>query len=97
MIDQGLYDLRREFEEFALWELRRSPPWAYPVVNLRKDLCQIERPEKSDERLRVAVNVAKLFGSCWTLPIAANLIALLPGTKEDVAIIQAFRANIFTG
>jgi hypothetical protein len=97
MIDQGLYDLRREFEEFALWERCRSPPWAYPVVDLRKDLCQIESPEISDERLRVAVDVAELFGPCWALPIAANLMALLPGPKEDVAIIQAFRANIFTG
>jgi hypothetical protein len=97
VIDQGLYALRRECEEFALWELRPKPPWAYPVVNLRKDLCQIEMPEISNEKLRVAVNIAELFGSCWTLPIAANLIALLPGPKEDVAIIQAFRANIFTG
>ncbi|KAH9204265.1 hypothetical protein DL95DRAFT_122063 [Leptodontidium sp. 2 PMI_412] len=96
MIDQGLYDLRREFEEFALWELRRTPPWAYPVVNLRKDLCQIESPEISNEKLRVAVNVAELFGSRWTLPIAANLIALLPSPEEDVAIIQAFRAKLFT-
>jgi hypothetical protein len=97
MIDQGLYNLRREFENFAHWELCRRPPWARPVVSLRKDLCQIESPEISNEKLRVAINVAELFGSYWTLPIAANLIALLPGPKEDVAIIQVFRANIFTG
>ncbi|KAK0513941.1 hypothetical protein JMJ35_003663 [Cladonia borealis] len=98
MIDQDLYELRREFKEFALWELRPRPPWAYPVVDLRKDLFQIESPEISNEKLRVAVKVAELFGSCWTLPIAANLIALLPGPKEDVAIIQAlFRVNVFTG
>jgi hypothetical protein len=97
MIDQGLYNLCREFENFAHWELRRSPPWAKPVVSLHKDLYQIESPEISNEKLQVAVNVAELFGSCWTLPIAANLIALLPGPKEDVAIIQVFRANLFTG
>jgi hypothetical protein len=97
IIDQGLYDLRREFEEFAHWEPFPTPPWAYPVVDLRKDLYQIECPEISKEKLRVAVNIAQLFGPRWTLPVAANLVALLPGPKEDVAIIQAFRANVFTG
>ena len=97
MIDEGLYDLRLEFEEFARWKLERKPPWAKPVVNLRKDLFYIESPEISNETLQVAVNVAKLFELHWTLPIAANLVALLPGPQEDVAIIKAFRANIFTG
>ncbi|KAL5330966.1 hypothetical protein ACEPPN_000493 [Leptodophora sp. 'Broadleaf-Isolate-01'] len=26
MIDRGLYDLRREFEEFSHWEIARKPP-----------------------------------------------------------------------
>ncbi len=96
MINQGLYNLRRELKEFAFWETCRRPPWVYPVINLRKDLCQTESSDKSNEKLRVAVDVAEIFGSCWTLPIAANLIALLPGPKEEVAIIQAFRANTFS-
>ena len=67
------------------------------MVNLRKDLFYIESPEISNEKLQVAVNIAKLFGSYWTLPIVANLIALLPRPQEDVAIIKAFRVNIFIG
>ncbi|KAL7940626.1 hypothetical protein V8C42DRAFT_356130 [Trichoderma barbatum] len=96
MIDQGLYDLRSEFEEFAHWELCQKPPWANTVVSIRKDLYQIECPEMSQEKLRGAVSIAQLFGPHWTLPVAANLVALLPRPKEDVAIIQAFRANLFT-
>jgi hypothetical protein len=97
MIDRGLYDLRREFEEFSNWELSKSAPWANLVVDLRKDLCQIVCPEINKEKLRVAVNIAQLFGSCWALPVAANLVALLPHSKEDIAIVKAFRANVFTG
>ena len=97
MIDQGLYDLRLEFEEFARWKLQPKPPWAKPVVDLRKDLFHIESPAISYEKLQIVVNIAKLFGPYRKLPIAANLVALLPGPQEDVAIIQAFRANIFTG
>ena len=96
MINQGLYNLRREFEDFALWESCWKPPWVYPVLNLREDLCQVESFDISEEKLKAAVDVAQLFGSCWTLPIAANLIALLPGPRDDVAIVQAFRANIFS-
>ena len=97
MIDHGLCRLRCEFEEFARWELCPKPPLAYPVIELREDLLQIGSPEISNEKLLVAVNIAQLFGPDWILPIAANLIALIPGSKEDVAIIQVFRANIFTG
>lgn len=62
IIDQGLYSLRCEFEEFACWELCPKPPWAYPVIKLREDLLQIESPEISNEKLLVAVNIARLFG-----------------------------------
>ncbi|KAF8857697.1 hypothetical protein BDZ45DRAFT_674587 [Acephala macrosclerotiorum] len=97
IIDRGLYDLRREFEEFSHWELSRTAPWANPVVDLRKDLCQIVCPEINEEKLQVAVNIAQLLESRWVLPVAANLVALLPHSKEDIAIIKAFRANVFTG
>jgi hypothetical protein len=97
MIDEGLYILRREFEEFSHWELSQKAPWANPVVDLRKDLYQIVCPEIDEEKLRVAVNIAQFFESRWALPVAANLVALLPHSKEDIAIIKAFRANVFTG
>jgi hypothetical protein len=97
IIYQGLYGLRREFEGFAQWKLCPKPLWAYPVVKLRKELYQIECPEISKEKLQIAVNIAQLFGPRWTLPVAANLIALLPGLKEDAAIRQVFRENVFKG
>ncbi|CZR58862.1 uncharacterized protein PAC_08754 [Phialocephala subalpina] len=97
IIDRGLYDLRREFKEFSYWELSPKAPWANTVVDLRKDLCQIVCPEIDEEKVRVAVNIAQLFESRWVLPVAANLVALLPHSKEDIAIIKAFRANLFTG
>ncbi|KAL3420692.1 hypothetical protein PVAG01_07137 [Phlyctema vagabunda] len=101
MIDEDLYDLRRKFEEFSLWERRPKPPWAQPVVDLRNDLYQVESPktgkEKSfKEKLQAAINIAHLFGPGWSFPVAINLTALLPLPKEDTAIIQAFRANRFT-
>ncbi|KAH6706220.1 hypothetical protein BKA61DRAFT_679393 [Leptodontidium sp. MPI-SDFR-AT-0119] len=95
MIDRGLYDPRREFEEFSHWEISRKPPWANPVVNLRKVLYQIECSRNSDEKLLIAANIALLFGPRWTLPVAASLGALLP-PPENIAIIRAFRAKLFT-
>ena len=97
MIDQGLCNLRYPFEDFAHWQLCQKPPWASEVVSLRKELFWIESPVISKESLQIAINIAKLFGSCWTLPVAASLIALLPGPKDDVAVKLAFRAKIFTG
>jgi len=96
MIDQGLCNLRHEFGEFAQWESSRNVPWAKPMVALRKDLYLIECPEITKENSLVAINIAKLFGPRWQLPVAANLIALLPHLTEDTAIIQAFSSNPFT-
>jgi hypothetical protein len=31
------------------------------------------------------------------LPVAANLVALLPYQKEDMGMVKAFRGNVFTG
>lgn len=81
MINGGLYRVRREFEDFAQWEPSRTPP------------CS---PGLGEEE-RVAVNIAQLFGSPFKLPVAASLVALLPGRKEDSIIAQAFRTSLFTG
>ena len=62
-IVSGLYNLRLKFEEFARCKLQDKPPWAKPVVNLRKHLFHIECPEISNENLQAVINIAKLFGS----------------------------------
>jgi hypothetical protein len=97
MIDQGLYNLRHEFGEFAQWESSRNVPWAKPTVALRKDLYLIKCSETTKENSLIAINIAKLFGPRWQLPVAANLIALLPHLTEDTTIIQELSSNHFTG
>jgi hypothetical protein len=97
MINEGLYRVRREFEDFAQWEPSRTPPWARPVVELRKGLYRIGSPGLGEEELRVAVSIAQLFGSPFKLPVAASLVALLAGRKEDTVVAHAFRTSLFTG
>ena len=63
VVAEGLYNLRLKFEEFARFKLQDKPPWAKPVVNLRKHLFHIECPEISNENLQAVINIAKLFGS----------------------------------
>ncbi|KAL1967107.1 hypothetical protein VTN77DRAFT_3631 [Rasamsonia byssochlamydoides] len=76
----------------------KEPSWANEVVRLREALYQkIAEPQRMrKEELQAAINIAQLFGPPWRLPIAANLIALLPRQSEDSAILQAFRATPFT-
>lgn len=96
MIDRGLCDLRHEFEEFSHWRISLKPPRAKPVVELRNVLHQMERSEKSDGKLRITLDIAPVFGSRWTLPMVANLGALVPTLEEDI-IVRAFKANFLTG
>lgn len=97
MIDMGLYDLQHEFETFSRWKKGRSPPWARQVVNLREVVYQIEGSGESDDRICIAIRISQLFGPCWALPMAANLVALLPPSEDEIAIIRAFRVIFFTG
>ncbi|KAH6714553.1 hypothetical protein BKA61DRAFT_723336 [Leptodontidium sp. MPI-SDFR-AT-0119] len=95
MIDRGLCDLRHEFEEFSHWSISLKPPRAKPVVELRNVLYQMERSEKSDGKLRITLDITQVFGSRWTLPMAANLGDLVPTLEEDI-IVRAFKANFLT-
>lgn len=72
MINRGLYILRYEFEEYSHWDISQNPPWAKPVVNLRKVLYQIERSRNSDEKIRIAADIALLFGPRWTLQLISE-------------------------
>ncbi|KAH9209904.1 hypothetical protein DL95DRAFT_466352 [Leptodontidium sp. 2 PMI_412] len=55
----------------------------------------MERSEKSDGKLRITLDIAPVFGSRWTLPMVANLGALVPTLEEDI-IVRAFKANFLT-
>lgn len=96
IMDQRLSSLRPEFGESMMME---KAGWANAVLRLREAFYQevAEQQEVTEEELRAAINIAQLFGPRWRLPIAANLIALLPRRSKDDAILQAFRASPFTG
>ncbi|KAI9768820.1 MAG: hypothetical protein M1840_004634 [Geoglossum simile] len=97
IINEGLYDLQPKFEEFAKWERRPRPPWAEPVIRLREVFYEtVKRQEIGKEEREPAIKIAQLFGPHWRLPVAANLIALLPRRSEGSDILQAFRASPFT-
>ena len=98
MIDGGLYNLQPEFKEFAMWERKEKPPWAEPVIRLREGFYgrMTERPEISDGEQEAAIKIAQLFDRRWRLPVAVNLIAMLPRRIEESDILQAFRRE-FTG
>ena len=90
MIDYG--------SQLATLVMTEEPTWANKVVRLREDFTQkIAEPQQiTDDQLRSAINVAQLFKPPYRLPIAANLIVLLPYQREEGAILQAFGASSFT-
>ena len=96
IIDQGLFKLQPAF--FTSMEAEK-PSWANEVIRLREAFYQNhrERQPVTNEELEAAINVAELFGPSWRLPVAANLISLLPRQSQDKAILQAFTANQFSG
>ncbi|KAK4096623.1 hypothetical protein N658DRAFT_519097 [Parathielavia hyrcaniae] len=99
MIDRGLYDLQPRFKEFAAWPKAWRPPWANPVLELRKefnrelgDACEVSLKEQL-----AAMNIADLFGGRWALPLAANAFALRPRRCWNERILATFRSCRFTG
>ncbi|KAH8743675.1 hypothetical protein F5883DRAFT_440710, partial [Diaporthe sp. PMI_573] len=92
IIDKGLYDLQPGLSEFAKWETREKPRWARNFYHEA-----IERQGISIEEQEAAINIAQLFDQRWRLPVAANLIALLPRRSRDSGILLTFRTASFTG
>ncbi|KXH69608.1 hypothetical protein CSAL01_12759 [Colletotrichum salicis] len=93
IIDQNLYGLLPELENFAQWKAQLRPPWAKPVVKLReKFFTEIaERQGISRDGLRMAINISNLFGQRWRMPMAINLIALSPHRSDDTDILLSLR------
>ncbi|KAM3430295.1 hypothetical protein MY4824_007769 [Beauveria thailandica] len=80
IIENGLCDLRPEFESFASWEVQETPPWAKPTRRLRE----------------IFDSIARLFEAPWRLPMAASLVALAAPRTDDNEILLAFRSSSFT-
>lgn len=99
MIAAGLYDLQPKFQEFARRTRGPRPPWANLVIELREGFYQKTTggPERNGEELKKAVAIAKLFGPHWSLPVAANLIAMLPHQVEERDILEALKLLPLTG
>jgi hypothetical protein len=99
MIDQGLYDLQPKFREFARWPPEAPPPWANPVLELRREFSKGSEDawEVTLTEQQAAVNIADHFGGHWALPVAANLFALRPRRGCDQGILATFGAPRFTG
>ncbi len=76
-----------------------KPNWAHEVIRLREAFHPMvaEPQPTTKEKLETAINIAQLFGPRWRLPIAANLIGMLPHQNDDKAILQVFTATPFTG
>lgn len=100
IIDRGLYDLQPEFKTFAEWERQenKKPLWAKAVIMLREIYYQAELNWQriSTKEREAAMNIAALFDPRWRLPMAANLIAMLPHRVEESDIPQAFRTVSFS-
>ncbi|KAL7944103.1 hypothetical protein V8C42DRAFT_327726 [Trichoderma barbatum] len=90
IIDRGLYTIRSEFQEYADWERRSTPPWADPVIEMREPFYRgnEERETISKTTLQAAFSIADLFGDGWKLPIAAHLVALaVPKIDRDTMMV----------
>ncbi|MDB5910655.1 MAG: hypothetical protein JWP34_4769 [Massilia sp.] len=97
IIDRGLYDLLPEFEEYAQWEPARQPPWAKQTIHLREKFYGEARPGISREGMEAAINISQAFEQRWKLPVAVNLLSLVPHRIENVDILIPFRRAPFTG
>ena len=96
IIERGLFKLQPEFKK----SMRATKPeWANEMIRLREVFYQdrAKLQPATMEELEAAINIAALFGPSWTLPIAANLISLVPRQAQDEGILRVFTASFFTG
>ncbi|KAK1948797.1 hypothetical protein LY78DRAFT_708518 [Colletotrichum sublineola] len=72
---------------------------ANQVVELREKFYVevADQQGASIDRLKAAISVGELFGGRWRMPMAINLIALVPHGSDDSNIVTTFRSNSFTG
>ncbi|KAK3614236.1 hypothetical protein LTR56_027382, partial [Elasticomyces elasticus] len=77
MIDRGLFDLHLVFAE--AYKGMYPGAWVVPVRTARKTVETAPRyPPATLEQLTAAFVIATAFGGDWRLPIAVQLLAILP-------------------
>ena len=96
MIDGGLFNLEPKFKESVS---AQKPEWANKVIEFREAFYQstLKPQTGTQERLEAAIKIAQLFGPSWRLPMAANLIGLVPHRSEGREFLQVFTGDSFTG
>ncbi|KAL8982341.1 MAG: hypothetical protein Q9177_005302 [Variospora cf. flavescens] len=95
IVDQGLFYLQSKLKESML---AAKTGWADAVLRLREPFYQVvaKRQQATDDELEAAMNIAQVFGRRFRLPMAANLLGLLPRQSDDKAILQMFASHRFT-
>ena len=96
IVDGGLFDVQPGFRQSMF---SHEPKWANRVIELREPFYQNDtQPQMARKHeLEAAIKIAQLFGPRWRLPMAANLVGLLPRGSEDWEILLAFVRSPFTG
>ncbi|KAL9020640.1 MAG: hypothetical protein Q9185_002088 [Variospora sp. 1 TL-2023] len=96
IVDQGLFHLQSKLKESML---EAETGWADAVLRLREPFYQVaaKRQQATNDELEAAMNIAQVFGRRFRLPMAANLLGLLPRQSDDKAILQMFASHRFTG
>ncbi|KAL9124114.1 MAG: hypothetical protein Q9217_006523 [Psora testacea] len=89
IVDHGLFDIRPEFSDPLP---PKGTPWADKVISLREVFYVKESPGITETGIRAALDIAELFGEIWRLPLAANLIVLVPFRANDHTVLQALNA-----
>ena len=92
IVNHGLFNIRPEFSQPLPPE---RMPWADKVIFLREVFYVKESPGITEIGIRAALDIAELFGETWRLPLAANLIALVPFRDNEHAVLQAFNSAHF--
>ncbi|KAL6695678.1 hypothetical protein J3F84DRAFT_374983 [Trichoderma pleuroticola] len=87
IVGGGLYDIRKEFKEFANWE--RGPGsarWANAVLEMREVFYRnkSQRCGMSKRALLAALQISDQFGPDFQAPMAASLAALAAPLNHDV-------------
>ncbi|KAL5092169.1 hypothetical protein Trisim1_002057 [Trichoderma cf. simile WF8] len=87
IVDGGLYDIRKEFKEFASW--KRGPGsarWANAVIQMREVFyrSKSQRRQMSKRAILAALRISRQFRPDFQATIAANLVAIAAPRYRDV-------------
>lgn len=93
MIDKGLLDLHSVFGE--VYKGMYGNKWVVPVLAARQTIESAPRSSPATlQQLNAAFNVALTFGEGWSLPIAVQLLAILPYGLDPSQVYEELRRQL---